>query len=659
MPHFQTFVAAISSAVIPGHHAPPLIFSSLLVYLTTVFAIVTSPSFKQTQQKDGRPGNSSGDVKGAKGSSELIAKAGKSKAASGRSPLSVLLTGIPSSRSKGASLATVGINILLALCSLDLLLRGHFLYPTDDLAFSRVGYVSPTTANILIREPDSTKLPIHISYQEIKGGQEAEPLEAGIIYSLNEDRDYTYPVTLTGLHPSTEYRYSFSNKQSGEFTTAPAAGSDAANRLTFLSSSCIKPNFPYNPFNHPLRIRGLELLSTIISKLPTLSRPSFMLFLGDFIYIDVPHRWGSSVSEYRNEYRRVYSSPSWYTGPEPAINIPWLHTLDDHEIANDWHLGNTTAPYPAAVDPYRHYHMSINPPIPDTPFAIPSNTTYFSFTNGPATFFMLDTRTYRSTPLHENSTMLGSAQLDSLLNFISHPEPAGVRWKIVTSSVPFTKNWRVGTEDTWGGFLVERRRIFEAIWRAERELGIRVVLLSGDRHEFGATRFPDPEALTASGDEEEEEEEEKSVSAGAGTGIHEFCTGPLSMFYIPANSYRQTDDEDVVIKYLPTGNVKAGIIHIDADGAGNSVLRYCLYVDEELVWEYRLVTPLVWEEEGRRGLPAGEMLLDRTAEFSAFEEVKRILGEVEGWARPGVQRVVDTVKERMLGLLTKEVGPEV
>ncbi|KLJ09505.1 hypothetical protein EMPG_15062 [Blastomyces silverae] len=667
MPSIQTSVAATSSALIrflgyiflrwvPAHHAPPLIFTSLLVYLTAVFVIVTGGA-RKSSRRGGTTGNAQKDAITTKRSLSSGGSSGKGKDGGTASSLSVLATGIPSSRARYTNLATVGVNILLGLATLDVLLRGHYMYPTTDLAFSRVGYVSPTTANILIREPDAAQLPIRTSYRLMENGREGELIDAGAIAVLNNDTDYTYAVTLTGLHPSMEYRYSFSNNLSGQFTTAAAPGSAAANRLSFLSSSCIKPNFPYNPLNHPLRIYGVELISKIVSKLPSLSRPSFMLFLGDFIYIDVPFRWGSSISDYRSEYRKVYASPSWHSGPEPAINIPWLHTLDDHEIANDWHLGNMTDPYPAAFDPYRHYHMSVNPPIDKSPFSIPVNTTYFSFTNGPASFFMLDTRTYRSEPSQENSTMLGSAQLNSLLAFISRQEPAGVEWKIVTSSVPFAKNWRVGTEDTWGGFLGERRRIFDAIWRAERELGIRVVLLSGDRHEFGATRFPDPSLAATTGSKAEKGG--NSIDIEDGTGIHEFCTGPLNMFYVPADSYIQTDDEDVLIKYLPAGNNKVGLINIDIEDGRNSVLRYSLYIGEDLVWEYKLTTPLVLEEGQRRRLPPGEVVFDKFADGTVMDKVQRVLGEVEVLVKPLIKSAVRVVKWLVLQVLKREVGSEV
>ncbi len=168
-----------------------------------------------------------------------------------------------------------------------------------------------------------------------------------------------------------------------------------------------------------------------------------MLFLGDFIYIDVPRRFGTDIETYRREYRQVYASPDW---PSISSSLPWLHVLDDHEIANDWDA-NTTAPYPAAVDPWHLYHTSVNPP------PVRPNASYFQFTQGPASFFLLDTRRYR-TPEHSANasspikSMLGRDQLSSLLTFLSRPEPSGVKWKLIISSIPFTRNWRFGSTDT-------------------------------------------------------------------------------------------------------------------------------------------------------------------------------------------------------------------
>jgi alkaline phosphatase D len=61
--------------------------------------------------------------------------------------------------------------------------------------------------------------------------------------------------------------------------------------------------------------------------------------------------------------------------------------------------------------------------------------------------------------------------------------------------------------------------------------GVGVVVLSGDRHEFGATAFPPPPGARW------------PLSAT----VHEFSASPLSMFYLPTRTYVQKDEEDVCI----------------------------------------------------------------------------------------------------------------
>jgi alkaline phosphatase D len=561
---------------------------------------------------------------------------------------------VPSARSPLWTWTTVIINVVLALLTLDFLVRGFVLYPTTHATFARIGYVSPTTANLVFREPDLAQLPVVVSYQDTASQSPEKWVEEGIIYKLDNSTDFTATVTLKNLKPSTHYRYALSNNQSGTFLTAPKPGSPEAKRLSFVTSSCLKPNFPYNLLRHPLRVPGIEKMTEALAKLPTLLRPSFMLFLGDFIYIDVPLRFGISMSHYRSEYRRIYSSPSWNSGAPDhrAIDLPWIHTLDDHEIQNDWAKGNKTAPYPAAADPFIHYHVKGNPPVPKTPFAPSDNVTYFAFNHGPASFFMLDTRTYRTEPSHQNSTILGHAQLQSLLTYISTPEPPGTHWKIISSSVPFTKNWHVGTEDTWGGFTHERAKVFEAMWHAERTLNLRIILLSGDRHEFAATRFPDPAlALPQS----------QLQPNTPGMGVHEFSVGPLSMFYLPIRTYRQTDYEDVMVKYVPDGNSKFGLIDIAEEvedlvpGSSvpvpvrSSVLTYSLYVDGSVVWKYRLFVPLDRDEGSRASLSDYERALWLPPGRVVEDRVVDNWGAVVGDAVGRIPEVVKSVVEMGIG----------
>ncbi|KAJ5689356.1 hypothetical protein N7462_003748 [Penicillium macrosclerotiorum] len=635
---------------IPGHPFVPIVITSLAVYLSSLYTLL-----RNDQPGEDRP------RKNRKRTAKYTKSSNTDQA--GDSALKTLLTGLPYKRSPLWTWTTAMVNVIAALLTLDFLLRAIVFYPSSDVSFSRIGYVSPTTANLLFREPDLAQLPVIVSYQEASTPASQKWIQEGTVYKLDNSTDYTTMVTLKNLKPATNYRYSLSNNKTGAFVTAPRPGTSAANRLSFVTSSCLKPNFPYNILSHPLRVPGIEQMTEALGRLPKFLKPTFMLFLGDFIYIDVPFRLGSSMEHYRSEYRRIYSSPSWASSSSdgPAFDLPWIHTLDDHEIENDWSHGNKTAPYPAASDPFLHYHVAANPPVPAKPFAHPNDVTYFSFVNGPASFFMLDTRTYRSEPAQENSTILGYAQRESLLAYLAKPEPADVHWKIISSSVPFTKNWHVGTTDTWGGFLNERRTIFEAMWRSERELGVRIILLSGDRHEFGATRFPDP-TLNLDNTELRPNTE--------GHGLHEFSVGPLSMFYLPIRTYRQKDDEDVAVKYVPDGNSKFGFIEIsdgvdEADSTASapvlirsSMLTYSLYVDGDVVWKYRLSVPLdpaagtraASGSEEVTHLPPGRVLEDSLFDNGWDVIFKTVVGRTEEIVRWAVDTASEYYYERMVKL---------
>ncbi|MCJ1247926.1 hypothetical protein MMC30_005141 [Trapelia coarctata] len=586
---------------IPGHHFPPIVLYSLITYLIS-FAITskeTSPYeivadevdiivAAPEEKRERAPLLPSRSTR-SKSSAKRVAEPEEEKEVKldieetivlGERDSQILKTlfwGLPSPNSQLWSLVTLAINLTSALFVVDMIYRGPLLYPSHDVSFARVGYVSDTNANILIREPDTSNLPLYISYRKA-----SEPTASPIvedpwktveqIYWLSKDTDFTIPLTIPHLHPSTTYQYALSNNLTGTFTTAPRPGrpSPDSNKLTFLTSSCLKPQFPYSPLAHPLSIPGLHHLATWLPRL----HASFMLFLGDFIYIDVPHRLGNDAETYRAEYRRVYASPSW----GPVSSVPWLHVIDDHEIANDWDRG-TNAPYPAAVDPWNLYHASVNPPSA----VKEGNVTYYAFTHGPASFFLLDTRRYRTPefepkdPLAPEKSMLGPTQLAALLAWLRQPPPAGVHWKIVISSVPFTRNWRFGSQDTWAGYLAERQIILEAMWDVSAASPTRIVILSGDRHEFAATAFPPP----------------VGGRWPAEATVHEFSTSPLSMFYLPVRTYKEVEGEgERCVKYLPDGNSKFGAVEIEnLKGGEMSTLKFRLFVDGEEVWGYSINSP--------------------------------------------------------------------
>ena len=456
-------------------------------------------------------------------------------------PIKTLLSGAPNPRSLALSALAFLINGALVGMVADRVFSEH-RHTADDLSFVRPGYISDNEAKLLIREPDQTKMPITVEVH-IKDPQPPfdNPLwqKAGSVKWTNGETDWTAVVELPLRHSKQRvYEWRTSNNHTGEFTAPPRPGyTNELNdgQFTFLASSCIVSRLPYNPMDHPLAIPGMRHLANV---LPSLGA-QFMLFMGDFVYVDVPKWWGKTISDYRAKYRQVYASPDW---PAVGQNLSWIHVLDDHEIKNDWDA-NTTGVYKAAIDPWDNYHKHANPPLARQAGALTARrtATYFEFTQGPASFFLFDTRTYRSNNNirfdDPEKTMLGAEQLEDFLAFLRKPEPKGVKWKIVASSVPFTKNWQVNTRDTWGGFLVERKKVLEAMWEAGAK-GTGVVVLSGDRHEFAATKFPPP------------------VGSGwpEAASVYEFSASPLSQFYSPIPSYRQTDNEDVKIKCVPPPN---------------------------------------------------------------------------------------------------------
>ncbi|KAI4262806.1 MAG: hypothetical protein L6R42_002022 [Xanthoria sp. 1 TBL-2021] len=574
---------------IPGHHAPPLVFLFACLY-AIFFAVHRSQRTRAAAVAPTSPSSSNGQLIDtlAKETDNVIQK-GLQKAVGSNEitpvqdakqwPGWALLWGFPHPTSFWWTLSTAGINAVLCLCVLDLVYRARIMYPSHEVSFARVGHVSDTSANLLIREPNPNQLPVFVSYRSLpdsgKSLVDVPWKAAGKTYWLSNETDYTFTITMDGLQPTSRYQFAVSNNQSGHFNTAPRQGQVASgtDKLTFLTSSCIKPRFPYSPLSHPLSMPGFRHLA---SWLPSL-KASFMLFLGDFIYVDVPRRLGSDPETYRREYRQVYNSPDW---PSVSKDLPWIHVLDDHEIANDWD-GNTTAPYPAAADPWRLYHTSVNPP------SVGPGASYFQFVHGPASFFLMDTRRYRSPsqPLFANSSeksMLGSEQLAHLLSFLSRREPEGVKWKFVISSIPFTRNWRFGSTDTWANYLHERQIILEAMWSVSPGTGI--VVLSGDRHEFAATAFPPPEGS------------KWPVSAT----VHEFSTSPLSMFYLPFRTYEERDGEgEPCVKYVPDGNSKFGAVEVMGGKGEQGVMRFRLFVDGEEVWDHVLTTGPVVVGGGR------------------------------------------------------------
>ena len=148
-----------------------------------------------------------------------------------------------------------------------------------------------------------------------------------------------------------------------QFHTFPDPRLQTGSHFRFIATSCATPNFPYVPLQGR-RIRGFDLLAEYLWSANTTERvdsplgnatssnisratsastvPSplgaqeplgsekapteFMLFLGDFIYADVPLYFGDDIESYRRLYRRNYQSDSFRKVYEHLRTLMMMHT---------------------------------------------------------------------------------------------------------------------------------------------------------------------------------------------------------------------------------------------------------------------------------------------------------------------------------------------
>jgi alkaline phosphatase D len=303
-----------------------------------------------------------------------------------KSPLATLLLGRYDPSSSIATTLTVFINVLCFGAAVDFVYRGQTFHQNEIVTFSRIGYVGSTDARIVARS--SLAETLQIEYRE----STTSVWHTGPVISVDETSDFVGVFILNGLKDSTLYSYRTNANHLGSFRTQ----SPTAEKWSMVSSSSLSPFFPYNPLSHALRLPEFEHLSKLISS----RQIDFMLFLGDFIYIDLPLRFGFDTSDHRTAYRKIYASPSW---SDDLLTLPWLHTYDDHEITNDW-ASNDTGLYQNAIPPWKSYQQSGNPQ------AFREGVNYYSFKKGDVSFFVLDTRRYRSEEAMEDGphkTMLG------------------------------------------------------------------------------------------------------------------------------------------------------------------------------------------------------------------------------------------------------------
>lgn len=326
-------------------------------------------------------------------------------------------------------------------------------------------------------------------------------------------------VELDGLRPGHHYYYRF--RAGGEISpvgrtkTAPAPGAKL-DRLAFAFVSC---QAWYEGFYTAYRHLAEDDLDVV-------------LHLGDYIYeygvgptggvrnVALPEQYlreTFTLEEYRNRHALYRTDPDLQLA---HARFPWLVTVDDHEVENNWaddiSQKDTEPDQDPAVFRQRraaafhafYEHMPLRrtsmPAGPD--MQLFRRATYGRL----ATFNMLDTRQYRSDQacgdgliidcaerLDPSRTMLGERQERWLLDGM-----AGSRttWNVVADQLLMaqldhnaTPEVQAFGADLWDGYAAARGRLLNEV--AERHIRNPVVL-SGDIHRSLAAElkpnFDDP-----------------------------------------------------------------------------------------------------------------------------------------------------------------------
>ncbi|SDR85399.1 alkaline phosphatase D family protein [Actinopolymorpha singaporensis] len=323
-----------------------------------------------------------------------------------------------------------------------------------------------------------------------------------------------------GLEPDRVYYYRF--RVGGTLspvgrtrTTPPVSSSPRDLNFAFASCQTWQDGF-FTAYDHLAR-EDLDLV----------------VHLGDYIYEHVPdpdRRGEIAESSLRAEvfdlpgYRLQYAL---YKSEAPLraahASFPWVVTMDDHDVEDDWagdHAGTTPVPSADPVAFRRRRAAAFQAMYENLPLRsaqVPSGSHVRLHRRLPygrlVDLTMLDTRQYRDDQpcgggisatcterFAANRSILGARQRAWLLSgFATSP----ARWQVLGNQVPIGQGdldpgpaTKVSL-DPWDGYVAERNRVLGAA----RDLGVRnLVVITGDRHRNQAqdlrADYADPDSPT-------------------------------------------------------------------------------------------------------------------------------------------------------------------
>ncbi len=316
-----------------------------------------------------------------------------------------------------------------------------------------LGDVTETGAKIWLRTDRKASVTVTL----LEDGKEQYRKIEG---NTSRSNDYTSIIQIFDLKPATSYSYSISidgNQlfENGSFTTTMMPGQQVQLKIGFGGGAGYTPWFE--------------------RMWDTLAMQSFDVFLllGDNVYIDYP-----KVPEAQQYcYYRRQSRPEFRRF---TPNVPIYAIWDDHDFTVNDGEGGPEVDMPVWKRPVwdlfknqwanPYYGGGINHP-----------GCWFDFSIGDIDFIMLDCRYYRENPKEvDDPSMLGKFQKDWLKEKL---KSSTATFKVLASSVPWAKETKPGSDDTWDGFPNEREEIFSFIVDNKIE---GVLLISADRHRSDA-----------------------------------------------------------------------------------------------------------------------------------------------------------------------------
>lgn len=305
-----------------------------------------------------------------------------------------------------------------------------------------------------------------------------------------------------GLEPDRWYFYRFragtAISPTGRTRTAPAPGSHPE-QLRFVFASCQAWNDGFYTAYEHMAAEDLDLV----------------VHLGDYIYEDAITAARRGAANLEPQFRREARDLAGYRlhyalyKAEPALQrvhalFPWLVTMDDHEVDDNWAAESPVSRFDIDVIPaafrrrraaafqamYEHQPLRLAQ-MPSGPSVRMHRRYGFGEL---ADFTMLDTRQYRSRQVPGSAagylsreaqarTMLGAQQRDWLLDGFSR---ATAKWQVIGNQVVMGHTDHdpgpadVVSTDAWDGYVADRN----AVLAAAAGRGVRnLVVISGDRHE--------------------------------------------------------------------------------------------------------------------------------------------------------------------------------